>query len=472
MKSLLLVATSQYKQRSLIPMPNADAVLQSVIDEKGAIKGFGIKFCFSEPMPSMKFTRPLKMAFDCDWTEISISSNDDEDDTMALDSVAFDATHFHEKSMTFHGKLSFANPVMCTNDKYFYDQLECSLNFSDNCHYIRRGLLRWKFASTPVRLYPLDGAWEVQYTNGDSTIIFVQKHSFTCFGYEYSIAIDEMTHCPQFSWTAMPGEAVLQVSNQPIFPGDGGPGVGETLEWETNSMGYERIVWKRHVADLDNFWRSVNIKAGNFVYQKCNQQGDGQSLGPSYHADTLWGNTFCQLFTVGMASYHFMKDPDIDGTYQAYISYESPRTEAWPSLDNGETVPARVPFRNVQWGPETRTFKGDICWEEDYNTTWMSESKWSYEIVFDPNFMFVASGAVLRAMGEPHQFGSDLVYINAALETPLREIRETTQSTGAYFGVIRQCRDSGGASPGTLEMLGEVAMTVMDDRESVFDFNL
>ena len=168
-------------------------------------------------------------------------------------------------------------------------------------------------------------------------------------------------------------------------------------------------------------------------------------------------------------------------SYQAYISYESPRTELWPPLDNGNAIPSRVPFRNIRWNINTRTFHGDICWVDDYDTTWMNETKWSYIIVFDPTYSFIASGSVSMSDGDrPHQFGIDLIYINAALETPLRDRmlqqqQQTTmggQSSGAYLDIVRQWRDVGHASTATLDMLGEVAMGVMDNRESMIDFNL
>ena len=135
-------------------------------------------------------------------------------------------------------------------------------------------------------------------------------------------------------------------------------------------------------------------------------------------------------------------------------------------------MPSQVPFRNISWHPETRVFKGDICWEQDYNTAWMSETKWSYEIKFDPKFMFVESGTCKRALGEDHRFGVDLIYINAALEAPLKQNRDSIQSTGEYLDIVRSWRSEGNASPGTLAMLGEVAMSVLDNRESMFDFNL
>mmetsp|Transcript_9258 Transcript_9258/g.13309 ORF Transcript_9258/g.13309 Transcript_9258/m.13309 type:complete len:90 (-) Transcript_9258:25-294(-) len=87
--------------------------------------------------------------------------------------------------------------------------------------------------------------------------------------------------------------------------------------------------------------------------------------------------------------------------------------------------------------------------------------------------MFILSGTCTRSNSEePHQFGQDLVYVNAALESVLGGIRETVSTTGEYLDVVRKWRQDG-ASGRTLEMLGEVSMRVLDNRpESMFDFNL
>ena len=437
----------------------------------------------------MEFARPLRIVFGCDWKEIkhTVFEVDDiieknEKHLLELDSVAFDQFYFHQESMTFHGKVAFANPVCIPSNRisvnptrgiYFYDKLHCLLHFSDNGNYIRRGRLQWKFTNTSREEFPLDGKWEVQY-NGESEIIVVQRHFFSIFDSNYHrdsnyhIVIDENDCIPRLVNPNM-YDSIRQRGDEAILPGSTGPNVGETYEWTT--IGSELIKWKRLTTNLDDCWRESSFKAGNFVYRKCNQHpNNDQSLGPVYQAEHLWGNTFCQGFCVGMASYHFL-EPDSNGNFQAYISYESPRTEAWPSLDNGEPVPSRVPFRNIQWEPESRTFKGEIQWEQDYGTTWMRESLWQYEITFDQSYMFVVSGTVRRSLGEPHKFGVDLIYINAALATPLQECLQNSQSTGGYLDIMRCWRDRG-ASSVTLEMLGEVAMTVLGERESIIDFNL
>ncbi|KAL9178644.1 hypothetical protein ACHAXT_001982 [Thalassiosira profunda] len=466
------VRDAKYSQRALVPMQNASALLEGMIDRHGAIEGYGITFCFDESAASIDFAKPLRMAFRGDWTDDAIGHN-------LLDSIQFDRARFHSKSMTFCGNVSFANsPVRCEAG-YFFQSLECLLHFSDNANYVRKGSLQWKYASTSAERYPLDGTWECQWGGRSVDTIVVQRHRFSCFDEEMHIVIDEKTRLPSYTWNYH-NRLIKQTSTHQIS--GTGPGIGETLEWTTDLPGYEKIVWKQlETLESNKIEKCVEIKAGNFVYQRCNDLGGGDVALPSYHADTVWGNTFCQLFTVGLASYHFVGPDssavDADGDtneiqMRAYISYENPRTEMWPDLDNGQSVPSRVPFRNIEWNAETRTFRGDICWEEDFGTTWMREAKWSYEIVFDPTFMFVKSGTCSRASGTDHRFGVDLIYINAALESPLREAARTTQSnTGEFLDVVRKWRDDD-ASSGTLEMLGNVAMSVIAERESMFDFNL
>jgi hypothetical protein len=386
--------------------------------------------------------------------------------------------------------------------------------------------------------YPLDGSWEVRYQSSDndgssssnniinnntSFVIHVQSHTFkindetitAMMPRKYQIIINENNHqlcmVPIGSNSSILGrrqQYPTYTSNKEVLPNNGGEfiNIGETITWTIDSSSdnssnigwYRNIIWTRRTLSLEDCYKVVPITVGTFVYQKIStttptSDAVDDQLGPRYISNTVWGNTFCQGLCVGMASYHFMNtnDDDTDSTinsnnsssnstsYQAYISYESPRTELWPPLDNGNAIPPRVPFRNIRWDANTRTFHGDICWLDDYDTTWMNETKWSYTILFDPTYSFIASGSVsMSGGGRPHQFGIDLIYINAALETPLRDrmLQQTTtmggRSPGAYLDIVRQWRDVGHASTATLDMLGEVAMGVMDNRESMIDFNL
>jgi hypothetical protein len=446
------IANSVYKQ-----FPNGRRSVLHQIQTDGIFRNSS--FCFDQGhIPKLQF----------------INSTGD------LQSADFQRYHFHPQSMTFHGKLDFDSPksnlggeTMC----YSYSSFSCLLQFSNDGKYVRDGYIHWGLEPTTAEEYPLDGKWRVDWED-ESIEFYVQKHSFNCHGTNYDITLDDK-HKPRFEWPLLTGgielrqnAKVVQQSNVQIPPGTRGPCVGETLEWTTNLASFSKIVWKRISMELSpqSDGRRLRIRPDLFVYRNV----DFEEQLPPYVATSIWGNTFCQLFTVGLASYHFEENAnEASGVYRAYISYEHPDTSVWPALDNGETVPDRVPFRNIEWDPDERIFKGDICWQEDYNTTWMGEDKWHYEVVFDPKFMFIVSGTCTRSNSvEPHQFGHDLVYVNAALESVLRGLRETVTTTGRYLDIVRKWRQDGASGP-TLDMLGEISMSVLDNRDgSLFDFNL
>lgn len=151
---------------------------------------------------------------------------------------------------------------------------------------------------------------------------------------------------------------------------------------------------------------------------------DRQTVKPSYNRQSPWGNVFIQLVSVGVASYHFIS-PDGVGEKGVYISYEHVRCSDWPPLDDGSLVPARVPFVNISYNTESRTFRGTIPWLEAYGTCWQGNSSWIYEIVFDSEFLCILSGGVTmsstndRTALHPEErsstYGDNLNYINAAI---------------------------------------------------------
>jgi hypothetical protein len=442
-------------------------VLQRMMAKTDSI--FQNKFCFEQDqIPKLQFHYSAEEG----------QSSDSLDDLKSYDFRRF---HFHPQSLTFHGKIDFDTPISRHGgDSYTYSSFDCLLQFSEDGEYVRDGYIQWGYSPTATEEYPLDGKWQVTWEGRESIDIYVQKHYFNCQSIDYQITLDEK-HRPKFEWPLRARglfrqhRKIVQQSNIQILPGSEGPGVGEILEWTTNLASHSRITWKRISMNLSpkTDGRRLRINPDLFVYRNV----DFQEQLPLYIATSLWGNTFCQAYTIGLASYHFEQNADNEGDFRAYISYEHRHTSAWPSLDNGEDVPDRVPFRNIEWDPEERIFKGDICWQEDYGTTWMGEDKWHYEIKFDPKFMFILSGTCTRSNSEdPHKFGQDLVYVNAALESILRDIRETVSTTGQYLDVVRKWRQDGASGP-TLDMLGEISMAVLDDNDrgegsTVFDFNL
>jgi hypothetical protein len=41
-----------------------------------------------------------------------------------------------------------------------------------------------------------------------------------------------------------------------------------------------------------------------------------------------------------------------------------------------------------------RGFRGEICWLEDFGTTWEGAKKWSYEMKFDSELSYIVSESV------------------------------------------------------------------------------
>jgi hypothetical protein len=465
-----------------------DELMEELADKEGPIKGFGMEFHFHLDVPAVRFTTTLH----------SYDPNVLDKDQGHLTELKFDEFHFHQDTMTFHGKCTSVQPwtlekpikdahtdsICCPT--IFYDELECILQFAPDGRYIRDGFLSWSYFDTSslCKQYPLDGTWECKLNSGRVLKIHVQFHSFDLMSKRCHFFINNDNKV-QFK---IPG-LLLRESKQEILPDTTGPCIGETLSWESNNTAFG-CEWKRLSMNLDEISRVVRMNplvsdsigpGVQFIYSRVGNEDtrDLDTLGPTYHADSLWGNTFCQAFTVGLASYHFIK-PEEDRVnnnteeFQAYISYENPKTTQWPNLDNGHPIPSRVQFRNIQWNEETRTFKGDILWMEDYGTTWTGDSKWMYEITFDTSYRFIQSGTCTMSNREPtHQFfGHDLIYLNAALESVFSKALESASSTEEYLDILRECRDDG-ASSSTLQCLGEVAMYVMSGGgESCFDYNL
>ena len=151
----------------------------------------------------------------------------------------------------------------------------------------------------------------------------------------------------------------------------------------------------------------------------------------TYNRFDLWGNTFIQSNKIGFASYHFDSS-----TGQVYISYEHDDCCYWPALDDGSPVPSRVPFVNTSYNADTRTFRGHIAWRQMYQTTWNGSEEWQYEMKFDSEFICILSGTVHsinRGQSiELSEYGSSLVYINAALKHEVIEQLSSLSSSSVH----------------------------------------
>lgn len=170
-------------------------------------------------------------------------------------------------------------------------------------------------------------------------------------------------------------------------------------------------------------------------------------------------------FLYRILSYHFVSNEN------AYISFENPRSAVLPTLEDGSPVPSRVKFQHSTWEEATRTFRGDICWLEEYGTTLQGEAKWSCELIFDEKFMYMSGGTCdgtcSRNPGEQLRIdcvGEDLVYVNARVEDPLRDYLQSGEiDCDALFAA---------ASGPTKEVLQQLVNGLVSGRPSAFDFNV
>lgn len=185
---------------------------------------------------------------------------------------------------------------------------------------------------------------------------------------------------------------------------------------------------------------------------------------PSYHSTTVFGNTFCQAMMVGLASYHFVSETE------SYISYEHSATAMWGTLDNGLALPSRAPFRNVT--VEDRVFRGQICWWNDFGSTWHGMKQWDYEIHFDEQFYTILRGQVHSITAQDHrtemsEFGETLLYCNAALFDVFRALDYREASLQLRESLQRQ-----GATVRTMALLHSLLTSAHDGRSNPIDFNL
>jgi hypothetical protein len=199
---------------------------------------------------------------------------------------------------------------------------------------------------------------------------------------------------------------------------------------------------------------------------------------PTYQSNNIWGNTFCQALKIGLASYHFVSKEDV------YISYEHPLTSQWPPLDNGSPIPSRAYFREVSWDEHQRLFRGKIKWMDDCGTTWQGFEEWVYEMTFDSKFTFIVSGRVLSLSNELgnsreiSNFGSDLIYINAAVGDRFLHLMQEEDSIdildrfSRLSEALRSDWLSEGASVRVLALLHSVMTRVITGEGSPVDFNL
>jgi hypothetical protein len=330
---------------------------------------------------------------------------------------------FHKESRTFHGTLrwdempaqsssSSSSLLSSHNQNQAVSGGECGkrlfgsraweyiLNFSSDYRYVARGIVIKR--RDPCRLpdcsrmeckFPLDGDWIVDrdaaINNGHKwRISMVRVHGNLVFGVDGlikplgKIEFNAISNYPILSLIDERGEFKIKKEIGSLDPewnrrmNPEGPAVGTSVRWQGILQESGELIWRRNtMTPMETPLEVVKLDTSEGLFYHRVDVGvdvdvDETAERPSYIPDTLWGNVFCQLMMVGMASYHFNEDGS------AYISYEHERTSAWPNLDNGESIPPRISFVNTTFDEESRTFKGKIDWEGTHNTTWTSSRWW------------------------------------------------------------------------------------------------
>jgi hypothetical protein len=352
--------------------------------------------------------------------------------------------HFHEQTRTFHGTIRWGQDD-CRKRLRGSPRWDFILGFSSDFRFIARGVFiarKESCQSTECEKYdckfPLDGTWKITWPdNGTSKNI-------TVHGNKFPFLDNSVAHAVQFTDPENPtvvwgDQEFIQTSISGVYRRSDphGPVVGESIGWAVTGSSRPAMIWTRQSMSKDNSLLEVAHFGPDDVekrqYQRLIQGVNEQAVVmPTYHSDTIWGNTLCQALTVGMASYHFMPDENAG----AYISYEHERTAMWPPLDNGMPVPTRMWFREISVDAERRIFRGTIDWIGTHGTTWQGNRSWRYEMQFAEDYTCITGGAVRCVTRDSEEetemsvFGEDLVYVNAGL---LERIRTEAGSDGAEY---------------------------------------
>jgi hypothetical protein len=302
------------------------------------------------------------------------------------------------------------------------DQWEYILNFSSDLRYVARGVLikhrnpcRRSDCARASCKFPLDGEWSVEWpviedeNSGDSDtddpqvgpqttkcgVVQVHGNAFLLRDENFSDVSSFLDRVKpsgriEFSDHSLPSLVLAWISDDVDKDGPGGsrqnaspdfkwdpasrpegPAVGESIEWTGISKRYPKMIWRRKtIAPNDVPLQVVKFGEGGILYHRLGAIVDDSAVRAMYYSDRLWGNSFCQAMTVGLASYHFTDEGN------AYISYEHERTSVWPNLDNGQPIPSRISFTDTSFDEERRTFRGVIDWEGTHHTTWSSSRWW------------------------------------------------------------------------------------------------
>lgn len=379
--------------------------------------------------------------------------------------IPFETFHWHDKSRTFHGTLTDESTARDWN---------VVLQFSSDLRYISNGIVSQTSRNSSGSNYPLDGKWLVRWESGVRATIFVLQNVFHFGPYRYELDLSNKEEI-KFQWPSPLSVTQTAVEGINLETQSQGPPVGSQVVWRTSRN--ERIVWTRESMGGEHVER---LGPGERMYRRVDASTRSR---PTYHGNTLWGNTFCQAFKVGLASYQFIS-PQEEG---AFISYENPLCARWPPLDDGTPVPSQVYFKNISFNESERVFRGTIEWQQEYGTTWQGCSKWMYTIKFDSEYTCIVSGkvkSVFHGNNDDEQdmstFGVDLVYINAAIteyfDALMSDPDEEETNYDRYVrtsGNLRSRLQREGASVRTIATMNHVlTVTQQPDSDDPIDYNL
>lgn len=161
-----------------------------------------------------------------------------------------------------------------------------------------------------------------------------------------------------------------------------------------------------HICCVDCLRTVFAIRTQPLMCRYCAPFHQGRlSLAPAWFTPpkSPYNQYYIQHGAFGLASYWI--DADLELSY-IYYSASVP----W-LLDNGNRPPSRKYFDNCTYDGATRTFRGEIDWNKQDNTTFGGDSQWKYEMVFSPDFTRIVAGEVRKRPSlRVNRFGDQLVY--------------------------------------------------------------
>ena len=354
-----------------------------------------------------------------------------------------DGFHFHRKSNTFLGSIEWKNITWYGSYKWDY-----VVQFSSNLQHVCGGcIIMHRDTMRPFNDHKtsddkqqqqhqtqhvqdldrkrhrqkrpcsaLDGVWKVAQSKSIQIVSGAFAHE--PLGYNYRL---DFTSSFNVSIKFHKGEETIVQYNDSCFDFERhpeGPAVGDCMSWRANIPSISQMQWTREsviTSETPLSPKIVPFGVGGKSLRRYVATVQRHSSSPTYDSEVLWGNTFIQARLIGLASYHFISPNEEEG---AYISYEHPETAFWGALDDGSPLPARVPFRNIEFDRESRTFRGMITWKADFGASWHGSVSWEYEMVFDAEYRRIESGGVRNFLegnveSTRHLYGETLFYLNA-----------------------------------------------------------